>query len=121
MAKTQTDKTTVSSVGNAYDSKRFDSENPKGIETTYEFVEYENLEEAKKNFSESDLLELVNARVKGNARSAAIAKVTNPYKLDANDPVVVRARMIKDAMKSNPKLDEAKATKLVDSLIGAGQ
>jgi hypothetical protein len=116
MAKKETGETTIQS---AYDNPQFKKDNPNGLKVSFEYDVFETYDEVRKDLSENDIIEMANTRNKNNARSAAIADATKAYKPDPNSPEVRRDRMIKDALKGNPKLNEAQATALVDSILNA--
>lgn len=84
--------------------------------TEYAVNEFDSMVEA---VGKETIVDAVNARSKSNARSAAIAAITAPYKPDPNSPAEIRKRMIADAMKGNSKLTEETAGALVDSLLSA--
>jgi len=112
---TKTDKTKINS---AYGNSEFTAKYPKGLEVSFSYDEYDTDESAAASLHTGDLKDLVNAREKSNARSAAIAKATADYKPDPNSAPEIRKRMIADAMKGNTKLTEEQAGSLVDSILG---
>ena len=87
------------------------------VDYSYSFDEIETAEELSKKFSESDLIELANARVKSTANSGARQKAIAPYAQDPNAPEAVKERMIKEAMKLGKTREVAE--QFVDSLLGA--
>jgi len=92
--KTETYKGTVESAyGNALAT-------PVKFEGTYDaFESYAELETAKEIPTGDDIVSFVNARRKANARQKSMTEALDAAgiaKPDPNDPVVVRARMIKD-------------------------
>lgn len=109
-------KTTVNS---AYGNAKFVEDFPKGKEVEFSWDDYDTDDDALVTLKTGDLKDLVNAREKSNARSAAIAKATADYKPDPNSDAEIRKRMIADAMKGNKKLTEEQATALVGQLLGA--
>lgn len=112
----KSDKTKVSS---AYGNKEFTDKYPNGLDVDFSWDDYDTDEDAQATLKTNELRDLVNAREKSNARSAAIAKATAPYKPDPNSADEIRKRLISDAMKGNKKLTEEMAAALVDSLLGA--
>lgn len=93
------------------------------IPVTFTYDEYDGKEAdfdtATEAVGKAEVVDLINARNKSNARSAAIAKATLPYKPDPNSATETRKRMIADAMRGNKKLTEEQATALVDSILSA--
>lgn len=112
--KTQQDTTVIQS---AYGSEQFKTDHPNGLKVSFDYEVLENFDEVIEKVSKGDLVDLVNARNKSNARSAAIASATSSYKPDPNSPEEVRKRMIGDLKKRKPELSDADAAALVDSLL----
>jgi hypothetical protein len=104
-------------VNSAYSNPKFVEDFPKGREVEFSYDEYDNDESAKATLKTGELADLVNAREKANARSAAIAKATADYKPAQDDPAEIRKRMIRDYMLSNKKLTEEQAGALADKML----
>ncbi len=102
---------------NVPDGPRNDGTKEVDVEYSYEYDELETREELDKKFSESDLIDLANARLKSTANSGARQKAIAPYAQDPNAPAAVKERMIKDAMKLGKTREVAE--QFVDSLLGA--
>lgn len=83
----------------------------------YEYNEYESYAEAQKDYSEGDIVKLINTREKATANSGARQKAIAPFAQDPNSKEAIRGRMIKDAVKLGKT--EAEATAFVDSLLAA--
>jgi len=113
--RSESDKTVIKS---AYDSPKFKTDYPKGLEVPFTFDVYENDAAALQSLQSGELVKLVNARLKSNARSAAIAKATEPYKPDPNSPEQRWARMVDDATKGNPKLTREQIVAQINMLLG---
>lgn len=100
------------------DGIRNDGSKDVDVSYAYEFNVLETTEELNAEFTEKDLLELANARLKATANSKARQNAIKIYAQDPNSPDAVKERMVKDAMKLDKfKNDEAGARNFVDSML----
>lgn len=91
------------------------------IEKAFEYQECETTEEAEKVLTEKklSLVELVNDKLKANARSNAYQAALLPYRPSEVAPEDIKERMIRDYIRLG--IPEETARKQVDALLNATQ
>lgn len=98
---------------------------PKAVEFSGSYEAFENYDEIKAANelpSNDEIVTIVNAKRKAAARAKATTEALQAAgveKPDPNSPAIAIERMVKDAMRQNPKLSEAQARAFVQSILSA--
>jgi hypothetical protein len=99
------------------DGPRNDGSTEVEVPYTFEYKVLENDSELRNEFSNAQLLDLANARLKSTANSGARQKAIAPYAQDPNSNAAIRERIIKDAMKAGKSREKAET--FADSLLNS--
>lgn len=99
------------------DGARNDGSTEVEVPYSFEYKVLENDVELRNEFSNAQLLDLANARLKSTSNSGARQKAIAPYAQDPNSLDAIRERIIKDAMKAGKTREKAET--FADSLLSA--
>jgi hypothetical protein len=90
---------------------------------TYEsFETYDEVKSANELPSNDEIVTMVNNKRKAAAKAKAMQAKFDELKIekpDPNSPANLRKGMIVNLMKQKPELDEATASSIIDSILGA--
>ena len=104
--------------GDADFGKRRDGSKTVEVKYDFKYDEIETGDELRKEFSETQLISLANARKKASANSSARQSAVAPYAQDPNSNEALRESMIADMVKIK-KVSPEIAAKLVDAALNA--